>query len=80
MPYASIAIHLDAAEALVLFEMLSRWANDGAPLRVDDPGEKVALNGLLCLLEKQLVDPFRSDYSERLAHALSILRRRGGAA
>jgi hypothetical protein len=79
MQRENVVINLDSAEALVLFEMLSRWSSDGAAFEISDPGEEVALNGLLALLEKQLVDPLRSDYRERVAQALSVLRQRGGA-
>lgn len=69
---------LGADEALVLLELLSRWSNDGQPLQVNDSSEKVALDGLLCLLEKQLVDPLKSDYVKRLEEARTALRLRGG--
>jgi hypothetical protein len=76
----TFSVMLDADEALVLFEFLSRWSNDGKPLEVADAGEATALDAILAQLEKQLVDPFRADYAERLQKARAELRRRGGAA
>ena len=75
----TFSVSLDADEALVLFEFLSRWSNDKQPLRVNDLSEEVTLDALLAQLEKQLVDPFRSDYAELLEQARTALRRRGGA-
>jgi hypothetical protein len=73
-------VTFDADEALVLFELLSRWSNDGKSLEVGDASEATALDGLLAQLEKQLVDPFQANYAERLEKAREVLRRRGGAA
>ena len=76
----AFSVPLDADEALVLFEVLSRWSNDEKPLEVTDSSEATALNAVLAQLERQLVDPFRADYAERLEKARAALRRRGGAA
>jgi hypothetical protein len=76
----TFSVALDADEALVLFEFLSRWSHDGKPLEIADASEVATLDGILCQLEKQLVDPFRADYAERLEKARAVVRRRGGAA
>ncbi len=80
MQQGTVSLSLDAEEAIVLFELLSRWSNDGALLETEDLGEVVLLDGLLAKLENQLVAPFSPDYKQRLAAALAVLRQRGGAA
>ncbi|NSY68867.1 hypothetical protein G6L35_08325 [Agrobacterium tumefaciens] len=59
-------IHLAPDEALVLFELLSRWCKESsAPTPsascFESPAECAVLHGLLAGLEKQLVAPFRAD-------------------
>ena len=65
-------VGLTQDEALVVFELLSRWqdAKEAEPMTIElaDRGEWWAMNNLLCALEP-LVNPFGSDYSERLAAA-----------
>ncbi|MDH5828906.1 hypothetical protein FZO89_00275 [Luteimonas viscosa] len=56
-------------EALVLFELLS----SGKLAQVTDTVEAHALGVVLTSLEKQLVAPFSSSYSEQLAAARSSL-------
>ena len=75
-PPEDAAIHLSADEALVLFDVLSRWCEDG---EASTPGsdcfestaECAVLHGLLADLERQLVTPMRSDYREYL-HAARL--------
>jgi hypothetical protein len=43
-------------------------------LRLGDQAEQRALWNLCCLLEKQLVEPFKADYVEMLGAARSRLR------
>jgi len=68
-----VEILLTAAEALVLFEFLSRFEESGALAIVDQAEEKV-LSKLLGPLQKQLVSPFRHDYLELLGQARNRLQ------
>lgn len=69
----SVRLELTADEALVLFEFLSQYS-DSNILAIEDQAEQRALWNLLCLLEKQLVEPFRPDYSQLLQQARDRLR------
>ena len=60
-------------EALVLFELLSRFDDDSV-LAVQDQAEERALWNLHGLLQKQLVEPFDPDYKALLAAARDRLR------
>ena len=66
-------IELTSDEALVLFELLSRYSRSGA-LVVDDQAEQRALWNLLTVLERQLVEPLRPEYAELLHRAQEGLR------
>ncbi|SCB39596.1 hypothetical protein [Rhizobium multihospitium] len=71
-------IRLDAKEAVVLFELLSRWSDPKAThtpdkLCFESPAECAVLNGLLGDLEKQLAAPFKPEYRQILADARSFL-------
>lgn len=68
-----IDLRLTPDEALVLFELLSRYS-DSDELRIEDQAEQRALWNLCCLLEKQLVEPFKPDYIELLQSARNRLR------
>lgn len=67
------SIDLGADEALVLFEFLQRFSESDS-LTIQDQAEQRALWNLCCLLEKQLVAPFASNYQELLASARDRLR------
>ena len=69
----SVTLLLTSDEALVLFELLSRYSNSNQ-LAVEDQAEQRALWNLQCLLEGQLVEPFRSDYDDLLRNARDRLR------
>jgi len=74
-------IRLDAKEAVVLFELLSRWSDPKAAYTPDklcfeSPAEYAVLNGLLADLEKQLTAPFKPEYRQILADARSLLAER----
>ena len=75
-PGDEVAVPLTEDEALVIFEVLSRWqkAADSFAMEVAlaDRGEWWAMNNLLCALEPR-VNPFGSDYSERVAAAKAAL-------
>lgn len=63
-----VRLELTADEALVLFEFLSRYS-DSNSLSLVDQAEQRALWNLCCLLESQLVEPFRSDYDALVSAA-----------
>ena len=67
-------VQLSDDEALVLFELLS----SGKLAQAADTVETHVLGVVLASLEKQLVAPFASDYSEQLATARSSLVARYG--
>ncbi len=62
-----IAVVLERAEALVLFECLARqehsFQGGAGSVKLSYPAEGVALSNLLCLLEKQLAEPFAQNGS-----------------
>jgi hypothetical protein len=65
---------LSPDEAIVLFELLSRWIRDKPSATpggecFESSAECVVLHGILCDLEKQLVAPFKSDYGRLLGDA-----------
>jgi hypothetical protein len=68
-----VIIALPKAEALVLFELLSRMDDNKQPA-ITDPAEQVALNNLLCLLERELSEPFLPNYGEIWEAAKTELR------
>lgn len=74
-------IRLDSKEAVVLFELLSRWCD---PKTIHSPdkacfestAECAVLSSLLVDLEKQLVAPFKPEYRQILTDARSFLAKR----
>ena len=73
MSEEEIKISLTKDEALVLFEMLSRYS-DSEKLNIEHQSEERALWNLNCLLEKQLVEPLKENYSELLQAARDRLK------
>jgi hypothetical protein len=74
-------IRLNPNEAVVLFELLSRWSDPKTAhtpdhLCFESAAECAVLNGLLADLEKQLVAPFKPEYKQILADARSLLAKR----
>ena len=67
-------VQLEDDEALVLFELLS----SGKLAASTDTAEAHALVVVLAALEKQLVAPFASNYTDQLAAAKSSLVARYG--
>jgi hypothetical protein len=59
--HEKIAIELSPAEALVLFEFLSRFSSDGS-LKVVDPAEERVLWDVCTTLESALAEPLAEDY------------------
>jgi len=79
-----ITVTLDHAVALVLFDFLSRTADeeDGTPLAdaLQHKAELPALWATLAALEERLTEPFAADYSARLKAARAqVIARLGGA-
>ena len=68
-----IQISLTKDEALVLFEMLSRFS-DKEKLNIEHRSEERALWNLNCLIEKQLVEPIKENYLELLHAARERLK------
>jgi hypothetical protein len=68
-----IGLQLSADEALVLFELLSRFEENDT-FMIADPTESHALSRLLAQLEKRLVTPFDPRYAAFLAAAQARLR------
>jgi hypothetical protein len=65
-----VSLILTPAEALVLFDWLSRWApTSAASIPVDHRAEQRVLWDLLARLERALAEPFMPDYHERLDRA-----------
>lgn len=74
-PVATTPITLTRAEALVLFEWLQR--HEDRNTTPGDDAERAALWNLSALLERELVEPFKDDYSELLAAAKAELAAQG---
>ena len=71
----SVSIVLTPAEALVLFDLLSRWApTDAASVPLEHQAERRVLWDILAMLERALVEPFMSDYKDRLDRARELVR------
>ena len=65
---ANLQIDLSPSEAIVLFELLSRFTENDT-LSIEDDAEARVLWNLQAELETKLVEPLRSDYHELLKHA-----------
>ena len=65
---SGVSVRFSKAEALVLFELLSRIGSEERSI-TPDTAEWHALNSLLCLLESVLVEPFRGDYPKIISDA-----------
>jgi hypothetical protein len=68
-----VRFELTGDEALVLFDFLQRFDDEGT-LAIRDQAEERALWNLHCLLQKQLVEIFHPDYKALLAAARDRLR------
>jgi hypothetical protein len=69
----TVSLSLSSDEALVLFELLSRYSESDR-LEIIDQAEQRVLWDVCALLEKALVEPFRPDYEELLAAARARVR------
>lgn len=68
-----VHVELSRDQALVLFEWLSRFDKSGDPSFVD-PGEQAVLWVLEGILESNLSEQFRPDYSDLVAQARERVR------
>ncbi len=68
-----VTIELSGEEALVLFEFLSRYS-DEKKLEIVDQAEQRVLWDLCCILERQLVAPFKAEYADLLSRAREHVR------
>ena len=77
-----IEIQLDDDAALALFDFLSRTLDEQNAEKLQDAavhdGELWALNTLLCVLEKQLTEPFDKSYRDQVKAALEVLTSKFG--
>ena len=70
-----VTLELTSAEALVLFELLSRWEETDAPsVPLMDHAEWEVLWRINGRLESALAEPFRPDYLDLLERARDSLR------
>ncbi len=68
-----VQLVLNADEALVLFELVSRFT-DADQLTIADRAEAAILWNLCCQLEKLLAEPFSPKYAELLSTARERVR------
>jgi len=73
MSEEDIKISLTKDEALVLFEMLSRFS-DTDKLNIEHQSEERALWNIKCLIEEIIVEPFKDNYIELLQAARERLK------
>lgn len=65
-----VAIELSTAEALVLFELLTRWYEESLDtLLIKHQAEQRVLWDIQCILERQLTAPFQADYQDQVIAA-----------
>ena len=81
---AQVQVTLDRSVALVLFEFLSRTADeeDGEPLNqaLQHKAELPALWAMLAALEEVLAEPFAADYAAKVKAARAdVTTKLGGA-
>jgi hypothetical protein len=70
-----ITIELTSQEALVLFDLLSRWGEtDKLSVLLEHQAEQRVLWDMLSMLESKLIDPFAPDYRERLNEAREMVQ------
>jgi antitoxin HicB len=71
----TVSLALSPAEALVLFDLLSRWAEtDAASVPLEHLAEWRVLWDILASLERALAEPFMPDYLDQLAQARELVR------
>ena len=70
---SEVEIKLTKDEALVLFNLVSRFSNEDN-LSIQDQSEERALWNLTCVLEKSLSEPFSPEWNKIIEAAKSRLR------
>ena len=68
-----VTLRLSKDEALVLFELVSRFS-EKKKLSIEDPAEEKVLWDICCSLEATLTQPLSADYAEALAKARRLVR------
>ena len=69
-----INIELSKEGAIVLFEFLRRFNQNSDLDKIEDQSEQRVLWDIECVLEKELTNPFRSDYKEIVEKAREKVR------
>ncbi len=69
----SVQLVLNADEALVLFEFVSR-SSDSDQVTIADQAEAAILSNLCCQLERLMVEPFSPKYAALLSMARERIR------
>jgi hypothetical protein len=73
MDAGRVKIELDHDEAFVLFDFLSRFAENRV-LQIDDQAEERVLWDIQCSLEKSLPNIIESDYFRQLKESRDLVR------
>ena len=73
LPYEEVTLRLSQDEALVLFELVSRFS-EKKKLNIEDQAEEKVLWGICCSLEASLTQPLSADYAAALAKARLLVR------
>ena len=68
-----VNIRLTKAEALVLYDFLSRFSKEER-LKIEDQAEERALWNAQCLLERELAELFLRNYGKIIEEARDLLR------
>lgn len=68
-----VPIGLTVAEAIVLFEFLSRF-HDAGSLSVEDASEEWVLDKVFGALQRKLADPSEPNYRDVLERARALVR------
>ena len=74
MAAKEVNIEVTNDEAIVLFEFLARFNESDDLNRFEDQSEQRVLWDIECILEKELSEPFRSDYKEILKKSRETVR------
>ncbi len=70
---SDVVIRLTRDEALVLFELLHHWEDQGRVTQPEHHADQIALWNLSCLLERELTEPFDSAYDRLVSEARTRL-------
>jgi hypothetical protein len=74
MNNSKLSIELSRNEALVFFEFLTRFNQKDWPEIFEDQAEQRVLWDIESILQKELVEPFNSDYQEIIKQARETIR------